>query len=129
MRFLLSIKNNFTSFFKWFFREKREVLVQEDFQGIRYTGKFISDLPAEDDIEEGVIFIVGENGYEWLAAFTCPCGCGDLIQLNLLKDVKPGWRISRRNPQKISISPSIDREVGCKSHFTVINGEIKWWRG
>lgn len=95
---------------------------------IKYSGEFVEELPLENEIEENVIYVVGENGYEWLAAFVCPCGCNDLIQLNLLEDIKPGWRISKRNTQKISISPSIDRRVGCRSHFTVTNGEVRWWR-
>lgn len=94
---------------------------------IKYSGEFVEELPLENEIEENVIYVVGENGYEWVVAFTCPCGCGDFIQLNLLKDVKPGWRIMRKSPKKISITPSIDRKVGCRSHFTVTNGRITWW--
>ena len=51
----------------------------------------------------------------------CPCGCNDLIILNTIKDTKPCWSIQNNN----TITPSINRIVGCKSHFTITNGIVK----
>lgn len=93
----------------------------------KYMGEFVDDLPLENEIEDNKIYIVGENGYEWQGAFNCPCGCGDLIQLNLLEGGENIWRIASRNSKKISITPSINRTMGCKSHFTVTNGKVRWW--
>lgn len=120
--------NAIISFFKNLFSGKEDI-PRDDFgrESKKYLGQYIEELPPENEIEDNRIYIVGDKGYEWLAAFKCPCGCGDLIQLNLLEKGEHVWRIVRRKPQKISIAPSIDRTIGCKSHFTVTNGVVIWW--
>jgi Family of unknown function (DUF6527) len=85
----------------------------------------IEDLP--DDIKDHTVYVIGEKGHEWLAALKCPCGCGDTLQLNLIKAVKPKWRIFFHKKRKVSISPSIDRIVNCRSHFTLTKGIVRWW--
>jgi hypothetical protein len=92
---------------------------------IKYSFLAVEDFP--ENVEMGLVYIVGAKGHEWLAAFRCPCGCGDVIQLNLLKGSHPRWRIIYYKKRKFSISPSIDRIVNCKSHFTLVKGEIRWW--
>ncbi len=72
------------------------------------------------------IYLIGEKSAPWQAAFYCPCGCRELIQLNLLEDVKPGWRIYFDKRNRISISPSVRRTVGCRSHFFISNGNVDW---
>jgi len=79
-----------------------------------------------EKIQDKTIFIVGEVDNPWLLAFNCPCGCNSLIQLNLLKDVYPGWRYMINKKKKINIFPSIWRTVGCKSHFNVRNSKVIW---
>lgn len=125
MRFI----NAIVSLFKNLFSGKKNI-PRDNFskESKKYLGLYIEDLPIENEIKDNKIYIVGDNGYEWLAAFKCPCGCGDLVQLNLLEKGEHVWRIVRRRPQKISITPSIDRTIGCKSHFTVTNGAVIWWR-
>lgn len=63
---------------------------------------------------------------DWICQFLCPCGCGDTIHLLLVKGGKPRWDYSLGPNGELTISPSIDRLVGCKSHFFVTNGEICW---
>ncbi|MGE3343138.1 MAG: DUF6527 family protein [Vicinamibacterales bacterium] len=29
----------------------------------------------------------------WAAALLCPCGCGDVIELNLVEQASPCWRV------------------------------------
>ena len=82
----------------------------------------VIELPNTLDIES--IYLVGENGNVWSIAFICPCGCDELIQLNTLRNIRPCWRINKMNP--ISIFPSINRTVGCKSHFFIRKGKIIW---
>ena len=40
------------------------------------------DLP--DKLIPGVAYIVGEDGHNWAAGFLCPCGCSEVVQLNLV---------------------------------------------
>lgn len=80
-----------------------------------------------DTIEPNTLYLVGKERQEWLALMTCPCGCGDQIMLNLLKDAKPCWNIvfaQYRIPT--GISPSINRLQGCKSHFFIQDFKTVW---
>lgn len=96
-------------------------------ESINYIAENVDDLPDEDKIRSDTIYIVGENYYVWLAAFKCPCGCDELIHLNLLPEASPCWRIYYENEKLISIFPSIVRQKRCKSHFTINRGRINWW--
>ena len=94
------------------------------YTAIKYKFAFIGDLP--EVIPNKTIFIVVEDKNPDSLVFKCPCGCNTDIYLNLLKDAKPRWnfRITKKN--KIKISPSVWRKVGCKSHFFVRNGRSDW---
>ena len=89
-----------------------------------YKVNFVNDLP--DDIKNRTIYIVGVKKNPWLIAFYCPCGCRELIQLNLLKESSPCWSFKINRKGKIDISPSIQRIVNCKSHFYIRKSRIVW---
>lgn len=86
--------------------------------------QYVDDLPNE--ICPGIIYIIGEKEFHWQLAMICPCGCNEIIQLNLLKDASPQWefRITKKN--KITIYPSVWRNKGCKSHFVLKNSVVNW---
>jgi len=88
-----------------------------------YKYKFCKEEP--DQIQDKLIYIVGERPYYWMMTFKCPCGCNEVISLNILKTARPRWKFIVRWG-KISIYPSIWRKVGCKSHFHVRKGRIQW---
>jgi len=66
---------------------------------------------------EGTLALV-TNGRKtkWLL-FRCPCGCGDLLRINVSRANHPCWRLRISRIGKVSIFPSIDRDSGCGSHF------------
>ncbi len=72
------------------------------------------------------VFIIGVPGNEWLAAMTCPCGCQSTLLLNLLPDEMPNWKFSVAPDGAVTLSPSVWRQIGCRSHFFVRSGKIKW---
>lgn len=84
----------------------------------------VVELP--DKIADRTFYVIGNE--VWAAAFTCPCGCGATIELSLLKQDRPSWRVRidwRRMP---TVYPSIWRTLGCKSHFFLRHGNIYWVR-
>lgn len=85
---------------------------------------YVDDLPEK--VNDKTIYIVGNSKQPWLLAFTCPCGCQNIIQLNLLKDADPCWKYKVTKKNKINISPSVWRTTGCKSHFFVRKSKIDW---
>lgn len=82
------------------------------------------DLP--DAPQEKTVYLVGEGKYLWFVAFVCPCGCEELVQLNLLPDARPRWTIARNPDGTVTISPSIWRVSGCRSHFFLRAGRVEW---
>ena len=90
----------------------------------RYQVVHCGDIP--DDAAPGTIYLLGEGAYLWFAAFLCPCGCKELVQLSLLEDSRPRWRIEEHADGTASLHPSIWRQRGCRSHFFLKQGRIVW---
>jgi hypothetical protein len=81
------------------------------------------ELP--DKLKKHKLYAIGE-GVPWLAALQCPCGCGEIVQLSLLENDRPRWRLRKEKDGTATLSPSIWRSKGCKSHFFLRNGLIVW---
>jgi hypothetical protein len=85
---------------------------------------YLDELP--DQLKKDIVYLIGENGYLWVAALLCPCGCQAVIQLNLLTDVKPCWHVEEYFDGTVSLAPSVWSRRGCGSHYFVRQGFIKW---
>lgn len=92
-----------------------------------FTFSRVDDIP--DELKKGIIYIVGDNDYEWLIAMTCPCGCREQILLNTLKETKPCWSFVCYKNGNITLIPSVNRIRNCRSHFTITKGNIRWSNG
>lgn len=90
----------------------------------RYLVVFVEDIP--NDLKTNILYIVHDDGAGWLAVFICPCGCSDNIFLNLLKTDQPKWKIQVDQFQFPNVTPSVWRTAGCKSHFFLRQGSIRW---
>jgi hypothetical protein len=77
-------------------------------------------------LRPGVIYQVGDEDCVWAAALSCPCGCGDIIQLSLVRDASPSWHIQQRRNGEVTLLPSVWRTVGCKSHFIIYRSRVVW---
>lgn len=100
---------------------------EQDYKGApQIKVAFVADLP--DEFANGALYIAGENGCYWCAGMRCPCGCGAAIHLSLVKDDDPTWRFSLDQRKRPSLSPSVWRTTGCRSHFFLRRGAIIWCR-
>lgn len=88
------------------------------------TGKkfiFINiDAPfqeSETPFEENVIYVCHPD---FRMDFICPCGCREIISLNMISGTKPCWSVNDN-----TITPSINRIIGCRSHFSIKNGIVE----
>lgn len=86
----------------------------------------VPELPSV--LVPGTVYVIGENGHQWAAAFRCPCGCRATVQLNLLPEPRPRWSVTIGQNNAVSLSPSVWRKVGCCSHFIVRDGCVQWCR-
>jgi hypothetical protein len=89
-----------------------------------YQWYIVSDEPPV--IKGKTIFIIKDGIEPDTLLFKCPCGCKSLIHLNLLPDAKPKWNFQIKSKNKLTITPSIWRTTGCKSHFFIRNNRIVW---
>ncbi|MEO1700632.1 MAG: DUF6527 family protein [Pseudomonadota bacterium] len=85
------------------------------------------DTPP-NDIKPRELVIAREGDEFWAAAFLCPCKCGERIELALFPEAKPSWKLTNAASKSPTLYPSVWRKVGCKSHFWVRDGKIKWCR-
>lgn len=88
-----------------------------------YKYQFVDDVP--DRMRSGTVYLVGNQGYYWQTVMICPCGCQQILYMNLIDDYDPYWKFNIQG-KTISLSPSVNRLVGCKSHFFLKNGKIEW---
>ena len=85
----------------------------------------VDELP--DSLAQRRLYLIG-SGVPWSAALMCPCGCGEVIQLSLLPDDSPSWTVSFDREGLPTLSPSVWRTKGCRSHFFLRHGAIVWFR-
>ena len=91
---------------------------------IVYRAEHVADLP--DKLRRDKLYIVGEDGCDWSAAMLCPGGCGKVLEMNLLPDAHPVWRITKRADGAASLHPSVWLKTGCACHFVLKDGRIRW---
>ena len=91
---------------------------------IPYKVRRVEEIP--DTSDPFVLYLVGQNQFLWNASMICPCGCEELLQMSLMPEGRPQWFVHFHRDGKISLSPSIWRTVGCKSHFFFSKNKIKW---
>lgn len=77
-------------------------------------------------LEKRRIYILTEDGDPWEAKLVCPCGCGEVLELNLIPDDHPTWKATADAQGRATLHPSVWRHIGCQSHFWVRGGRIIW---
>ena len=92
---------------------------------LRRKFKVLPVVELPDTLKKYTLYAIGER-VPWLAALQCPCGCGEIVQLTLLKNESPRWLLRREKDGSATISPSVWRSKGCKSHFFIRKGLVLW---
>jgi hypothetical protein len=85
----------------------------------------LEELP--DQLDPKAVYVLGEGKHRWFAAMLCPCGCGATVQVSLMPESRPRWRLIEHGADgTVSLDPSLWREGGCESHFFLRRGLIQW---
>ncbi|QED38957.1 hypothetical protein FK178_15075 [Antarcticibacterium arcticum] len=82
--------------------------------------------PSNEEIHDKTFIKVVYNQESYWCLFRCPCGCRRVISLSLQQNHKPHWKIIVSESGKPSLFPSVWQNQGCKSHFWIEDGEIRW---
>ena len=77
-------------------------------------------LPRRD------LVLLRDGGEDWSVAMRCPCGCGQKVELALIREAKPRWSLRNDLGNHPTLSPSVWLREGCRSHFFVRAGRIRW---
>lgn len=81
------------------------------------------ELPAV--LPEMTLVVAREGNILWTSGMICPCGCGRRLEMMLLPEVTPRWRL-RTDEEGPSLHPSVWAADGCRSHFWLRNGLVQW---
>lgn len=97
--------------FRWLVPPYRTAIVQE------YLPKSLNGK---------TLYIVEDDGFEEQAAMLCPCGCGRVLHMNLLRDERPCWLVTKHRDGTVTLHPSVWRQKDCGSHFWFRRGRVQW---
>lgn len=95
---------------------------------IDYTVEYSENNPINDQIRDKVLFIVGGKDYVKWIYIKCPCGCGDVLTLSLMKKNRPSWNLKVDKLSRATLYPSVWKKEGCRSHFWIRKGRLEWAR-
>jgi hypothetical protein len=92
---------------------------------LRYSTRKVEDLPAR--LEQGILYIVTEGEIRMYAAMACPRRqCTETLNINLLQDDHPVWRLIEHEDGSVSLHPSVWRRNECGCHFFLRSGKVNW---
>ena len=86
----------------------------------------VEDVPDGKDMEQGLVYPLGTPPEAWAAVFLCPCGCKARVHLPLVKHEGDYWAAVACVGRPVTFTPSINSEHGCKSHYFITEGEVRF---
>ena len=119
--------NLFRHFWEFFFPRPPAPVSVRQLDNVGYPFAFFEDrstakVAAE---KERVVAIVANDGKQKWALMRCPCGCGEIIMLNLMLSHSPNWEVTKNHDGTHSLSPSIDSTT-CGAHFLIKSDRLTW---
>jgi|SRR5579872_1764183 len=80
----------------------------------------------KERLSSAVLYVECRGGKDRWLHLLCPCGCGDVISLNLMTSHRPFWSLASHEDGTVSVMPSVDKTSGCCSHFFIRRCRIAW---
>ncbi|MDP2762640.1 MAG: DUF6527 family protein [Sideroxyarcus sp.] len=72
------------------------------------------------------LLLLRDGGEDWCVGLKCPCGCRQRIELPLIKEANPRWKLRVEPDGTPTLVPSVWLQDGCRSHFFVRCGKVEW---
>jgi len=82
-------------------------------------------IEAMQLLKPGLLVLVIPNKRPKSVKLICPCGCGEIISVNLMPETGKAWRISYDRKLGLSLRPSVWLTSGCRSHFILRNNKAR----
>lgn len=74
------------------------------------------------------LYVTRQQNEPAFGSLVCPCGCREVLQLRFFGHRRPRWFVTWDRRRSATVTPSIWRRSGCKSHFYLTGGRIRWCR-
>jgi hypothetical protein len=87
---------------------------------------FVAERPTE--LVPRVLYVTSAGEKPAFGFMRCPCGCGETLHLRFAGERRPRWRVTADAGGRASLTPSVWRSTGCKSHFILSAGRVQWCR-
>jgi hypothetical protein len=72
------------------------------------------------------LVLARDDDEDWCVGMRCPCGCGRKIELLVIREAKPRWDLIVDAVGRPTLTPSVWLRDGCKSHFWIRKGTVRW---
>jgi len=86
----------------------------------------VTDHPDPAAIAKERVYVVGGKGFSKWAYFRCPADAEEIIQLSLMPERRPRWRVSADFLGRPTIEPSVRQLDGSFAHFWIRKGRVDW---
>src|SRR5579862_3701605 len=103
---------------RWLFPPKRKNV----FCSVAYVD---SISQTDKPLRQGKLVVVGAKEHPKWLRFVCPCGCGEIVALNLMKSHSPRWTVALHDDSTLTVHPSIDSKT-CRSHYWIRQNQVHW---
>lgn len=108
-------------FLTWLQRLWNKIRGPRDILGVRFAEEI-----DKDRLQPFLLYVESRASKDRWLHLLCPCGCGDVISLNLMTSTRPYWSLTRHPDGTLSVMPSVDKTSGCRSHFFIRRSRIDW---
>jgi hypothetical protein len=80
---------------------------------------------AKQQLKAGVLVLVVPNKKPKSLKFLCPCGCGEIVSVNLMPGNEKAWHLDYEPKLGLSLWPSVWLTSGCRSHFILRHNKTR----
>lgn len=89
--------------------------------------RIIDSFQLLGNLSPAEIVLIGTKDHPKWAVLMCPCGCENVIKVNLMKSYSPHWTVKFEKNKLLSFNPSLWMTGDtCRSHFFIESGKVIW---
>jgi hypothetical protein len=92
--------------------------------------RYVEDLGDAQTPHGDEVILVGNSKFRKWAVLRCPCGCGHVLNVNLMRTHRPHWTMQIHPDHTVTLLPSLwVKDSKCRSHFCLHRSRIVWADG
>jgi molybdopterin/thiamine biosynthesis adenylyltransferase len=104
-------------------KNDRQAVVQYRLRSYHPVKRTQTQASAQAQAHLGGIGLVVADRRPKTAVLLCPCGCGSVLKINLMREMGRAWRATVDADDRLSLAPSVDLASDCRAHF-IMRGNV-----